>query len=635
MVLALLPILNVTSSMCVDKTDVCAPAGSTLEGAINWSGGQVTITPSKPMRALGGEFKAGAKVIVSVQPWGSSDKTSGAIVHVSGELAKEMEISGVRVAGTVRIGQMQGRKTTPMLVEASDIKGGHLKIGTIGTVDVSPGMRIAGSIDISGARIEITSAQPIHALGLDFAAGPVRIEQHQAGVTIGGTLAKPQTIGGVHAEKFVQATLGGKAPTFSYATLAKATPLKLLGLPDGEAPAGTEVRSMPAATQLVGPGPFTICGVALAPAPAMPPTQPSPTLTITPFGKEPLTINGVLAGADVDVGDGMRMTGAIALRFAAGTCKRVSIDGMLARSTVQRGLHFAAKTKLVSGEFVAGQPPYLRGTLEQPAVVDGLNLTGEVMVSVSSPTVLHMMEGTLAKEARFEEWELPRGSHVQRFGTGWTFKVPARGVARAKADHRGERVDGVIEAYSDDNATMLTLRGTHTPKGTKLAMRSVSIEHATSCVVGGIETAQQHGIFAIPKDGSVTLCGGKVRDAQGQYAVPSLKVGRYFATEAIAGDRATPPSSQGPFLDTGTVESSQPTPPPAPRKASSTSVTGYWIQINSLCQGPSGIPQPPPDQRWIWVDLKGEPANQADRKELDARAKKPGKPCPVTRCCPP
>jgi hypothetical protein len=615
MVLALLVALN-ASSLCVTSTNICAPAGSTVEGTIGQSGGQVTITPSKPLRALGGEFRAKTKVIVSVVPWGGSGG-HGAIVHVSGELTHEMVISGARVAGTVRIGQMQGTKAPPQLVEATDFKGGTLKVGAGGTVDVGPGMRITGGVDLGSVRLDITSAQPIHALGLDLAAGTVRVEQQSNGTTIGGMLVRPQDVGGVLVEKQLYATLDGNVPHFGTATLSRATPLRAFGLPDGSAPAGTLVRALASETKLIGPGPITVCGLSLAAVAGV----GEPAVSFTPAGPPAhVVVTGTL-GRDIDVG-GVHMTGAVSLRYASSGCKLVGLEGTLARATELHGLLFAAKTAFASGEFSPGADPIMRGTLAKPAVVDGLTLKGIAMVRTPSTGDVHVLDATLAKAAPFEDWQVPAGTQVQRSGTIWSFTVPTGQSARATAVHRGERVDFVIDARSDDSSSSFTLLRPHTPKGTTLSLQSISIDHQTGCVLGDLATAQSFGIFTIPKGGNATLCGGKIQAAEGTYAVPSLQVGKWFATSAIAGDPKSPPVSRRTPIGNA----------PAP---SSTAPTGYWIQINSLCQSPGGIPQPPPEETWIFVDLKGDAKTAADRKNLSLLAARRGTACPVVPCCPP
>ncbi len=627
MVLALLVVLN-TSSLCVAHTDVCAPKGSTLTGTLHQSGGQITITPSQPFRALGAEFRARTNVVVTVLPWWSSDKTSGAVVHVAGELTKETQISGARVAGTVRIGQMQGtRSTPPQLVEATDMRGGQLTVGAGGTVAVTPGMRINGGVDIDRVRLDVTSAQPIRAFGIDLAAGTVRVEHHSAGITLGGTLVTAQDIRGVLVEKDVYVTIEKGVPRFGTANLARATPLKAFGLPDGTAPAGTIVRSTYASTQLVGPGPFKVCGLSLAPAP----TLGQPALTFTPFGPTYVAVNGALARADTDVGGGLHMTGTIALRYAPGGCQRLSIEGTLARPTTQGGLPFAANKAFTSGIFSQGGVPLIRGTLATPTVVDGFTVKGEVMVHVPTAGELQLVNGTLAKSARFEQWQLPAGSQVDRVETtSWSFTVPGKQSARALAEHRGERIDAVAEARSDQSSTWFMLRRPHTPKGTTLAFRSLGIQHHDGCILGDVASPQRFGIFKIPKGGTATICGGVLTAAQSTYAFPALQVGPWFATQAVAGDPAKPPVKNDDSIEVPPPSGSTPSATPAPGSA-----PGYWIQINSLCQGMAGIPLPPPEERWIWVDLKGVARSAADRKELAARAAKAGTPCPVQRCCPP
>jgi hypothetical protein len=618
MVIAFLVALN-ASSLCVARTDICAPAGSTLDGAIGQNGGQVVITPSKPLRALGAEFRAGTKVFVNVIPWWSSDKTAGAIVHVTGELTQETTISGARVAGTVRIGQLQGKKSPPQLVEATDFRGGKLSVGTAGTVDVGPGMKIVGNVDIGSIRLDVTSPKPIHALGLDLVAGTVRVEQSSTGFTIGGTLVRPQELGGVLVEQQLYATVEGGVPRFGSATLARTTKLKAIGLPDGEAPAGTVVRAAPGSTTLSGAGPFTVCGIALAAVPAV----GQSAVTFSPSAPSHIAVNGALAGRDVDVGGGVHMTGPITLRYALGGCKQLGLEGKLSRAAEQYGLHFAANTTLAAGELPPGDP-IVRGTLARDEVVDGLTVKGDVMVRGAAGSV-HLLDGILAKAAPFEDWQVPAGTHVQRFGTGWSFTVPKGQVANAKAVHRGERVDNVTEARSDDSSTTFTLARPHTLKGTTLAMNSIGIDHQNGCVLGDLATPQRFGIFKIPKGGNATICGGTLVAAQGIYAVPSLQVGQWFATSAFAGDPTSPPAAPGPL-------GNAPTPPPP---STSAAIKGYWIQINSLCQGAAGIPLPPPEERWIWVDLKGNAPKPADRKDLASRATKAGTACPITPCCPP
>ncbi|MCX5742655.1 MAG: hypothetical protein NT062_09185, partial [Proteobacteria bacterium] len=249
-------------------------------------------------------------------------------------------------------------------------------------------------------------------------------------------------------------------------------------------------------------------------------------------------------------------------------------------------------------------------------------LTGATMVSVTPAGDVHLLDGTLAKAAPFEQWQLPARSHVQRFGVdGWSFEMPRGATARATAEHRGERVDQVTEARSDANSTTFTLARPHLLKGARLGLTAIGIDHKTGCVRGDVATAQRFGVFVIPAGGSATVCGGTLVAAQGTYAVPSLQVGSWFATAAIAASTGSSPPTDVSLFTTSST--------------SSGALTGYWLQINSLCQGRSGIPQPPPPQRWIWVDLKGQATRNADQLVLANAAAKVGKACPATPCCPP
>jgi len=591
------------SLVCVAQTDVCAPSGSTVAGTLGPSGGQVVITPKGPMTALGARFRADSQVTVSVQPWGSSDGHRGAIVHVSGELDGEGVVAGARVAGTVRVGQLQGRPGTPQLVQATDIKGGELTLPA-GKIELAAGMRLDGNVDIAGTRLQVTSTNPIHALGLELDPGTITIEQRDGSYAIRGTLARPQEIAGVLVQREVSATVEHGHPRFESATFARDTSLLALGLPDGTAPAGTRVAMSPG--QSFAFGPITVCGIALVPSTG---GVYQPAVTFTPSPPKQVIVAGTLAAADVDVGEGVHLSGPVVLHYDTASCQHRQLEGTLASPTEQVHLHFAARTAIVLAELDGEK--YARGTLARTESVDGLALTGVVAIGA------HRLSGTLATPARFEAWNVPAGTQIERSPDQWSFTVPPRTSARAVAEHRGERFDEVTEVRSGAASTTLELRHAHVLKGTTLALSSLEIDHKTGCVFGGPRSSQHFGIFTIPADGSVTVCGTTVTAAQGTFAVPSLQVGRWFATSAIAGKPGAPPTA---------------TTPASPH---STAVTGYWLQINSLCQGAAGIPLPPPAERWIWVDLQGNPATEAERRELAAQAAKPGKACPVTACCPP
>ncbi|MEO8553199.1 MAG: hypothetical protein ABI678_24670, partial [Kofleriaceae bacterium] len=457
------------SLVCIAQTDVCAPDASKVEGTIGQSGGEVVITPSAPMTALGARFRAGTKVVVDVLPWGSSDGHRGAIVHVGGERDRESVIAGVRVAGAVRVGQLQGRAGHPQLVQATDLKSGHLTLAA-GTIDVGPGMRLDGSVDLAGVRLQITSPTPVHALGLELGPGTVAIEQRDTGYTIRGTLTRPQEVAGVLVDHGVAATIEGGVPRFDDATFARDTQLHALGLPDGTAPAGTRVVMDVTGARLYGP--IIVCGVALAPSVLLP-GQPAAVLFTKSFPPPGVVVAATLAGTDIDLGNGVRMSGPVLLGFDATGCHRTRLEGTLSRPSEQLHLHFATRTKLALFD-QAGQQT-ARGTLARPEVVEGLALTGAVTIGVTGGTTVEL-DGTLAKGARFEAWDLPAGTQIEHSTTGWSFTVPRGTAARAIAEHRGHRIDDVLDARLDAATATISLRGPTVLKGTTLALASFQID---------------------------------------------------------------------------------------------------------------------------------------------------------------
>jgi hypothetical protein len=330
-------------------------------------------------------------------------------------------------------------------------------------------------------------------------------------------------------------------------------------------------------------------------------------------------LRGTLVGADVEVQPGLHMTGVVAATYEATTCQLHGVEGMLARDSVQDGVRFAARSGFALGE--SGKDRVARGTLATTTVVDGLSLTDTATIRVTSAGDVHLFEGKLAKPAPFEQWQVPAGTHVQRSDDdNWSFEVPRNTVANATTSHRGQRVERVTQVRSDAASTTFTHARPHRIAGTKIALVSIGIDHRTGCVSGQSSSAQRSGMFSIPAGGNATVCGGVIAGAEGKYAVPSLRVGSWYATVAIAGDAGSQPPKDDALVPAA--------PPSGP-------LAGYWIQINSLCSAPSGIPTPPPPQRWIWVDLKGQATAEADRLVLARDAAKAGKPCPVYPCCVP
>lgn len=596
----------VASLVCVAQTDVCAPDGSKIEGTIGQMGGQVTLTASSVVTALGAQFKAGTKVLVNVVPWGGTSGR-GAIVHVEGELDHQSVIGGAKVAGTIRLGQIQGRHDKPQLVHATDFKGGTLTVKA-GTIDLSAGMRLDGSVDLSQVRLQLTSSTPIHALGLDLAAGTVMVEQRDTSYAVRGTLARAQDIGGVGVEGDVAVTIEAGHARFELATLARDTPLDKLDLPKGTATRGTRFYSTVTGASFAGP--LEVCGVALVPSPY--PPQP-PSVVFSHWAPDPtLLVNGALASPDADLGNGIRMAGPVVLGFDPKTCQRHRLEGKLTSPVEQFHLHFATRTAFSLNDYKDEQ--IVHGTLARPEVVDGLTVGGEITLGMAG-SATRRLTAILTKPARFEAWELPARAHVDRTGTDWSFTLD-KGGARAVADFKGDRFDDAREVRSNAASTTLMLARPHVVKGTSLAVTNLEIDHATGCITAGVATAQHAGMFTIPPDGGATICATTIVAAQGNFAVPSLQVGKWFATSAVAGTPGAPPTARQP-------------------QAASAAISGYWIQINSLCETPAGIPLPPPPQQWIWVDLQGHAATEADRRALASQASHPGRACPVVPCCPP
>ena len=607
-----------TGVTCVAHTAICAPAGSAIQGTVrdDIHGGSVTITPHTPFTALGARFRAGAPTEVDVQPW-SGGGEHGAIVHVMGELDGPQIISGARVAGRVRIGQILGTTSRPQLEQARDLQGGQLALFDAGTVDVTPGMRVDGAVDLGGGKLAITSAQPVRALGLELAAGDLQVSRHADGTTITGVLARPQVVGGVKLQDRFGVTLDHGRPRFQYAHLAEATALDRLGLPGGDAPAGTVLAASgwanaPQVT-LSAPAAITVCGLAMLATSAAP----------LAFAPDPpghgVVMRGTLAQRDVDAGGGAYMSGAIEVRYPSSGCTVRGVAGTLARATEQLHLHFAAGTHLWTGELDGA--PAVQGTLGQTETLDGLRVKGVITAHQSATGELHLDAGTLATSAMLGAWRAPAGTKLERHDQTWTFATPRGTTAHAIAAFHGEHIDAVTELQVQGGTLVISTARDQHLHGSGLGFTTIEIEPSTGCVTGSTSHAEHDALFALPNQASLTVCGGALTELGGYFVVPSIRVGRWYATEAIAGEPSSPPPVRGDAV-------LHPVPPAHP-------ASGYWLQIARLCDAPGGIPHPPPPRRWVWVDRRGEPRTPDDRRELAASASRPGAPCPVVPCCPP
>ncbi len=602
----LLAVLN-ASALCVAGTDICAPPSSTLTGRIDDRGGVVTITPAAPMTALGARFRAGKPVVVSARPWGRTDGARGFVVHVRGELVGESVISGAIVSGAVFVGQVQGVPSKPQLVEATDLAGGRLQVFSAGTVDIVPGTSLSGVVEPTGGALTITSPQPMRVLGLDFAAGAVRVHASDE-VSIRGALATAQEIGGAFVDGDVIAIRAAGKLRLREGTLRRDVRLEALGLLPGTAGPGNRVAVGPSGASLIGPGPFTVCGMAVTPAW----NNGATSLSFQGDGGKRVTLHATLVGTDVEVQPGLHLSGAITAGYDAGTCTLRTVEGTLAQDTVQNGVTLAAKHPFKIGE-MSGREPFVQGTLAAPLTVDGITVRDAVLFTAPGGTV-RLFDAILAKATVFREWRLPAGTRLYRPADDtWMFEAPRGGFATALAPFHGERVDRVIRADSSPTTTDFTLVRPHRPSGTALAFRTLEMDHQTGCVSGSV-AAQRFSIFAWPQSARVTLCGGALVAAATDDGVSRLQVGRWFGTEVIAGAAGSSPPQRG----------TNP-PPTGP-------IAGYWIQVDpASCD--SGGPRPPPvsPDHWIWVDRKGNPTTDEDRIELASLAAKPGRPCSRVR----
>lgn len=582
----LLALLN-ASALCVADTDICAPPKS----SIRQTDGVWTINAAAPMKALGVELDSGPVDVTVTRD----------VIAVRGRLLRETVISGASVAGTVQFAKAKGQPGGPQLVAANELKKGRLQVFDGGTVEITPGMRIQGAAEAIGGRLEITSGDPIRGFGLEFARGTLVITRTALGTAMTGMLARPQEVAGVLLTGAIDVVLGASRPQFRAATLGRVTPLESLGLLVGTAPAGTKVtRDANRGSTVSGPGPFTVCGLSYA-------SDVSFAMTFSNHTQ----VRGTLAGDASEIQPGLRMTGTVATTYEARSCLVRGVDGMLAADTTQNGIRFAAKTAFTIGEI--GKDRLLRGTVVAPTKIGELAVAGVASVQVVSPTELRVLEGTLSLPAKFEQWNVPAGTHVLRLNQDvWSFETPPKTPARANGAVRGERFDNVTKASSQADSLGVTVTRPHRPKGSSLSFAELTLHRASGCIEGTLLGAQRSGMFTIPAGGMATVCNGQLTNALGPRA-PTLQIGNWFATDAIA----APAGSSAPTTNA-----------PWPPNAAPGRIEGYWIQIASLCS-PSGGTRPaePPDH-WIWVDRKGRALTEQDRATLARDAARPGKPCP-------
>lgn len=627
-VLASLLISAVSGPLCVPMTDVCAPPGSSYEGPHELSpaqSGLITLRARVPLRALGVLFRAQTPVQVSVNQWGSSDApgTRWAMVTVSGELEGTQLISGVRASGSITVGQNQSKKpwAAPQLLRG-EVPAGTLTFFTADQVTLRGTTRLEGGLEMGGGTLWLTNAAPVTVRGLTFGAGTVKLERagvfwpgdssSSSSLVVGGELATPQRVGGLDVKGAIEVAFGRTQVKLRSGTLAAPTSLQLLGLPPGEAPAGAKFASGPASSFVESLLPVTVCGTALSGEPG---TRPPRVTFERDAASKCFIVRGATLTPSAVVDGGPSVSGGVTLRLPENGCGDLGRAGTVGSGQRFEGLQLAADTTLETQ--TSNGIETVHGTLARPQTIEGRLITGEFIARWKKPAPLELIKGTLAAPSKLDAWELPVGTTVQKGDWGFSFDAPKGTSARAIGAHRGFSVDQVTTAMVNAQTSNLTLATPWRPPGGELAFSGLSIEAKSQCLWGTLATAQKAGGVTGPAQSQVRVCGAAVIDVDSNGGVPTVQFGRYFGTRLAAGRPGAPPSRD----DLGSAR----------RLAG----PGYWLQINSLCHAPSGIPQPPPKERWVYLDKTGEPANPADRAELDARASRPGSPCPQVPCCVP
>ena len=610
----ILVVLSASPERCVRFTDVCAPEGATLEGEVqNGYGGTVTISSPRPFSALGVRFAAHQRVTVAVNPWSSSTGERGAHVSVAGVLDAPQTVSGVVVMGRVAVMQEQsGRpRIAPLLAQGTTADAGRFETAAF-QVQVPAGTVVSGSVELSGTRTTLNVPADVSVKGLDLKAGEVRLDTTDAIDKLAGVLAKPQSVGGVELTGAIEARFnredGGVA--LVRGTVTAATPIETIMTITGTMPAGTSFSVSSLHSTLTTDLPVLVAGVPLLPIP-------------NPNGRSQISINlndaWVVLGVAVPGGsrvDGLLLGGQLGLGQVRGS--RVgNVQGALLEPATRLGLRFAAGKPFFTT--IADEPPTVRGTLVAPQELGPYSVKGELSLTMADGGI-ESIEATLAKPSPFEQWTLPAGTTFSRYAAGWSFKTPPRTPARALRSFP-ETIDFVVEARSDPSGLNVTVARSWRPKGSPFSFAGSFGVDARGCVSGSASGATV-GAFVFAKNdaASVTWCEGAIAEASGSYAVPDLKVGRWYATAAFAGS----PDDQAPDPEAR----SSPQGHPSRGK-------GFWIQVNRLCSAASGIPTPQPPARWVFVDQQGAPLTPADRAVLELRASRRGVPCPEVKCCVP
>ena len=594
-----------TAAPCVPSTDVCAPEGSTLT---NMPGGRVTLTTSKAWRALGVDFAPGT-TRVSVTPFGST----GAVVRLDGPLARPQRVSGVVVEGDVGIAQRQGAGLTApvVLVRGTLTEAGRLELSGFPPVALEPGSSVNGHLDPSGPGLELDSRGPVQVDGVGFGVGTLRLATRNGAPEVTGTLQGRQRVAGAEAVGFVRLELSvdGGAPQLRDGTLAAAAPLSALVPLEGVLPAGASFTTMGGQVLVRTNEPIEVVGRRFLGQP----TADVRVWRVSVVAPNQLKVGGWATDAGVSVTDGVTLEGWVDLSFVRGQREVVFAWGLLRGPGRYEGLRLAAKTPFTASRDTG----FIKATLAEPQPVGDVWAKGEVELQALDGGIV-AAHATLARPLPFEGWVLPTGTTLQRGAWGWAFTTPKATPARRSPGSTRD-VDFVLEARRDAQGLVVTSSKPWRPKGVPFSFSGTVQETTAGCLVGQAPRATI-GPFVLPQRGNLWWCNGRVVQAQGDFAVPTLGVGRWFATHAVAGEPSSqPPQRQDVFR----------------LVPSGVAASGYWIQVDRLCHRPAGIPRPPPPERWVFVDARGEPTTKADGELLERLARRPGKPCEPVRCCVP
>ena len=464
-------------------------------------------------------------------------------------------------------------------------------------------------------KVSLTSPGPLLVTGLEFDAGEVKLVSRDDSRTAEGRLRGSQRLAGTGLEGPVAIdwSRADGGVRLRQGQLTDPAPLSLLLPVSGTLPAGASFTVSPGQTLVRTQAAVRVAGVDLLGERGHHGSRGPLRFEWGPAGYR---VRGDAASGGASIEPGLDLEGTIALVDVRDGAIG-SVEGTLRAPTTRLGVTFARGPVTAS---VASSPAFVRGQLAGEQQVGDLWAKGEAHI-VEADGGVYALSATLARPRRFEAWQLPVDTLLERRGGGYRFKTPARAPARLAPGADGDALDFVLEADSAPEEAWLTLARPWSPKGSGLSFSGSLHRSPEGCVTGQVSGGRTE-LFGFPKVAGATWCAGRVVDASGSWAVPDLRVGRWYATRAMAGDRDAPPPTQD---------------APLPPVASARPREGYWLQVNRLCAVQTGIPVPrrPPPERWVFVDARGQPTTKEDRALLERGASRPGAPCSVQPCCRP